>query len=216
VGLIVGKNISVEEIMDDIDEEKQQPRKKKKPLKTTPPSNFGSSLLKILENRKQTPEDPEKYFLLSLLPQIKSLTEDQKSMVYIEFLNAIQRVKHNTSAIPHFYPYTQINQPSSYFSQQHFSSPGYYHTNDSHNVPTAIINSTITSPPIIHEESSNFSQPSSPAINSTNKQNYHYDHFSHISSPVTQNVSTPTHHARHYKNNYPPPSSPYNNFNNTP
>lgn len=180
------------------------------------PIKFWILVVKNFRKQEQTPEDPEKYFLLSLLPQIKSLTEDEKSMVYIEFLNAIQRVKHNTSAIPHFYPYTPINQPNSYFSQQHLFSPGYYHTNDSQNVPTAIINSTITSPPILHDESSNFSQPSSPAINSTNKQNYHYGHFSHMSSPVTQKVSTPpTHHAHRYTNNYPPPSSPYNNLNNT-
>jgi len=85
---------------------------------------------------------------MSLLPQIKSLTEDQKSMVYIiEFLNNIQRVKYYSSAVPQSYPSNaSINQPNSYYSQQHLSSPGYYYANDSQNVPTAIINSTITSP----------------------------------------------------------------------
>jgi len=165
--------------------------------------------------------DPEKSVLMSLLLQIKSLTEDQKSMVYIEFLNAIQRVKHHSSGMPHSYPSnTPINQPNSYYSQQYFSSPGYYYANDSQNVLTATINSTITStitsPPSVHDESSNFSQPPSPAINSIKKQNYY--HFSNMSSPTSQNTSSPPiQHAHHYINNYSQPTSPYNYSNkNTP
>ncbi|CAI6354034.1 unnamed protein product [Macrosiphum euphorbiae] len=57
------------------------PNKKfKKNPKKTATSNFGSSLFKILENHQKIPEDPEKSFLLSLLPQIKSLDEDQKML----------------------------------------------------------------------------------------------------------------------------------------
>jgi len=72
VDLVVGNNITAEEIMDDSDtQEPQQPNKKiKKNPKKTATSNFGSSLLKILENRQKIPEDPEKSFLMSLLPQI--------------------------------------------------------------------------------------------------------------------------------------------------
>lgn len=217
MGLVVGKNITIEEVMDDINAEEQPPRKKKKTLIKNPPSNFGTSLLKILQNRQTIPEDPEKCFLMSLLPQIKSLTEDQKSMVYIEFLNTIQRVKHYSSAMPHSYNSSNapINHPpNSYYSQQHLSSPGYYYANDTHNVPTAIINSTITSPQSLHDESSNFLEPPSPAINST-KNSYN---FSNMSSPTPQNMSTPPiHHAHHYVNNYSQPTSPYNYSNkNTP
>jgi len=143
---------------------------------------------------------------MSLLPQIKSLTEDQKSMVYVEFLNTIQRVKHYSSAMPHSYNPSNapINQPNPYYSQQHLSSPGYYYANDSQNVPTIIvyttynilhvpiINSTITSPQSLHDESSNFSEPPSPAINSTKKQNSY--NFSNMSTKYvyTSNTSYPS------------------------
>lgn len=136
-------------------------------------------------------------------------------MVYIEFLNTIQRVKHYSSAIPHSYPSNaQISQPNSYYSQQHLSSPGYYYANVSQNVPTA--NSTITSPQTLHDESSNFSEPLSPAINTTKKQNSY--NFSNMSSPTPQNISTPPiHHAHHYINNYSQTTPPYNYTNkNTP
>jgi len=46
-----------------------------------------------LENRR--PQDAETSFLMSLLPQIRSLTEEQKGRVYIEFLTILQRVKYS-------------------------------------------------------------------------------------------------------------------------
>jgi len=70
---------------------KSKKRKKTTSLKSSP--SFGENLLSILENRQRVPDDPEKSFLMSLLPQIKTLTEDQKTQLYVEFLNAIQRVK---------------------------------------------------------------------------------------------------------------------------
>lgn len=195
MGLIVGKNITIEEVMDDTGAEEQPPRKKINPNKE-PPIKFRNLITKNITKPSNYTRRPGKCFLMSLLPQIKSLTEDQKSMVYIEFLNIIQRVKHYSSAMPHSYNPSNapINQPNSYYFQQHLSSPGYYYANDIQNVPTAIINSTITSPQSLHDESSNFSEPPSPAINSTKKQNSY--NFSNMSSPL--NMSTPPIHHSHY------------------
>ncbi|CAI6373725.1 unnamed protein product [Macrosiphum euphorbiae] len=175
-------------------------KKLKKNPKKTATSNFGSSLLKILENRQKIPEDPEKSFLLSLLPQIKSLDEDQKTRLYVEFLNAIQRVK-NCSVTP-TYPYnTPNNQPYSPFPPQH-----YYTTNNnpqsvsssishqtplshmphfnitphqyaSQNVPTTMINNTtITSPQRVNDELNYVPQSPSTEIRSAQKQNHYYNY----------------------------------------
>uniref|UniRef100_A0A2S2NMX0 BESS domain-containing protein n=2 Tax=Schizaphis graminum TaxID=13262 RepID=A0A2S2NMX0_SCHGA len=175
-------------------EERQQPshKKFKKNAKT---ENFGSSLLKILENRQRIPEDPEKSFLMSLLPQIKSLDEDQKTQLYVEFLNAIQRVKN--SPVTSTYTYnTPNNQPySQFYPQQNYATNNYPHSPSpisyqrplsrmsqfnitphqysTQNVPKNIISSTITSPPSVNDESSNFSQPSTPEMYSTHKPNYY-------------------------------------------
>ncbi|XP_050057314.1 uncharacterized protein LOC126550231 [Aphis gossypii] len=193
--LVVGKNISVEEIMEnaDVEERRQSHKKFKKNPKT---ENFGSSLLKILENRQTIPEDPEKSFLMSLLPQIRTLDEEQKTQLYIEFLNAIQRVK-NSYVTPTYPTYNAPNnQPySQFFPQQHYatnnhpqsisSSISYQrplshmsqfnispHQYTSQNSPKNI-SSTITSPPIVNDESSNFSQPSPSEMYSAQKQNYY-------------------------------------------
>lgn len=84
-----------------------------------------------MENRR--PQDAETSFLMSLLPQIRSLTEEQKGRVYIEFLTILQRVKYstqpqmqvqqipsqvqvNTGSIPFNYPYPYSNQTLPEFS----------------------------------------------------------------------------------------------------
>lgn len=53
-------------------------------------------LIHFFKNRPKEVEDPDKLFLLSLTPLIKDFTSDQKTQLYIEFLNAIQKIK-NTS-----------------------------------------------------------------------------------------------------------------------
>ncbi|KAL4126273.1 hypothetical protein QTP88_010497 [Uroleucon formosanum] len=60
--LVVGENIVSEEVMGNSDaEEGQQPAHKKVKINPkTATSNFGSSLLKILENQQNIPEDAEK------------------------------------------------------------------------------------------------------------------------------------------------------------
>lgn len=74
-------------------------------------------------------EDAEISFLMSLLPQIRSLTEKQKNSVYIEFLTVLQRVKYSippqmqhissqvsTGPIPFNYSYYNLNQTLPTFS----------------------------------------------------------------------------------------------------
>lgn len=154
---------------------------------------------------------------MSLLPQIKSLTENQKTQLYLEFLNAIQRVKHFSSVPPA--NNTPINHPFSYISQQPPSSLGHHYTTnnipqnvpssisihrpllydipsqyDSQNVPATIINSTISRSP---SESTN---PNS-SIKLTQKENYY--HPEKMSTPPTPNL-------HHYINNYSQPIPPNN------
>lgn len=86
-----------------------------------------------MENRRT--EDAETSFLMSLLPQIRSLTEEQKSKVYIEFLTVLQRVKYSTppqmqhipsqvstGPIPFNYSYYNSNQTLPTFSSTSLNS----------------------------------------------------------------------------------------------
>lgn len=156
--------------------------------------------MKILENRQKIPEDPEKSFLMSLLPQIKSLDEDQKTRLYVEFLNAIQRVK-NCPITPIFPNNTPNYQPYSTFlpqfhyntnhNPQSLSSSISHQTPLSHtphfnvtphqyasqNVPTTMINNpTITSPQSVNDESNYFPQSPPTEIHSAQKQNYYHNY----------------------------------------
>lgn len=53
--------------------------------------NFEDELLKSLRNNIE--DDPDKQFLMSLLPQMKSVSDEKKPMLYIELIKAIQKVK---------------------------------------------------------------------------------------------------------------------------
>jgi len=106
----------------------------------------------------------------------------------------LQRVKN--SSVTSTYAYNTPNkQPySEFFSQQHYATNNYPHSPSSisyqrplshmlqfnitphqytsQNVPKNIISSTITSPPSVNDELSNFSQPSPSEMYSTQKPNY--------------------------------------------
>lgn len=114
--------------IDDKDTDLQTLPKKKGNQTENSQSKFGSSLLKILENRQTMPEDRDKYFLMLLLPQIRTLTEDQKTQLHIEFLSAIQRVKHSTSVHP-AYPYHTSPNTSYPYTQPYPSSRHHYTAN---------------------------------------------------------------------------------------
>lgn len=55
-------------------------------------SPFENQLVDLMKN-KQTDNDPDKLFLLSLLPKFKLLNEDQKLNAQIEILNLFQKIK---------------------------------------------------------------------------------------------------------------------------
>lgn len=84
----------------------------------TATSQFEFFLLKILEKCRTIPEDPKNSFFMSLLPHIKSLDENKKTLMYLKFVYAMQRVKY--SLITLTYPYnTSNNQTYSSFVPQH-------------------------------------------------------------------------------------------------
>lgn len=90
--LNVGGNRILEHNVDEI------PAKRMKKNKTKVDS-FEKELLDAIKSKSsEENEGPEKHFLLSLIPQIKPLTEDQKTQLYIEFLGAIQRIKNIPSS----------------------------------------------------------------------------------------------------------------------
>jgi len=57
----------------------------------------------VLANRRV--EDPVTSFLMSLAPQIRSLTQDQQKEVYIEFIQTIKKVKNSNNAHQFQAPY---------------------------------------------------------------------------------------------------------------
>jgi len=74
-------------------------------------------LLKSLSSQKEEESDPDKLFLMSLLPQMKSVGEDKKPMLYVELINTIQRVKNQDNTVIH----RQLYQTNSY--SQSLSEP---------------------------------------------------------------------------------------------
>uniref|UniRef100_A0A2S2PAJ7 BESS domain-containing protein n=1 Tax=Schizaphis graminum TaxID=13262 RepID=A0A2S2PAJ7_SCHGA len=84
--------------------------------------NFEEELLKSLNSQKVEESDPDQLFLLSLLPQMKSVGGDKKPMLYVELINTIQRVKklpQDNTAL-----HRQLYQTNSY--SQSLSEPAMY------------------------------------------------------------------------------------------
>jgi len=126
---VIEENIN--EVLENSDCEIKITGKSKKRQKTSLKSapSFGENVLSILENRQRVPDDPEKSFLMSLLPQIKTLTEDQKTQLYVEFLNAIQRIKCTsyTPTAAHLQTIPHYHSPN--FSRDlHNPSPNFEHS----------------------------------------------------------------------------------------
>jgi len=120
---------------------KNQPKKKKSN------TSFQDSLIDALLNppfltNPPVPEDPDKAFLLSFLPDIKELNDDEKMELKFQFLQNLRSILHNkksvqpqniysnyTSAIniplgqtsqPQVYPYSSVPGPynSNFYSSQ--------------------------------------------------------------------------------------------------
>jgi len=96
--LVRGTDVDIS-ILDTEDNFEVQPKKKK----TKNTSTFEEKLLTVLANRRV--EDPVTSFLMSLAPQIRSLTQDQQNEVYIEFINSIKKVKNSNNAHQSQAPY---------------------------------------------------------------------------------------------------------------
>lgn len=112
-------------------------RRGKKNPQTQRQELLEEKMLERLSDRRD--EDPDRHFLLSLLPQISQLNQDQKNYLYIEFLQSIQKAKsfsfptsNNTTLHT-----TRTNQ------QQHYQTPRnvlyynetYFPTSSHDNVP---------------------------------------------------------------------------------
>ncbi|KAF0749135.1 BESS domain-containing protein [Aphis craccivora] len=73
-----------------VDSEVETPKSVRKKSVKRPKMSFEDSLLKMLEGRKV--EDPVSSFLMSLVPQIRVLSQEKQNQIFIEFLQTIQRV----------------------------------------------------------------------------------------------------------------------------
>lgn len=60
--------------------------------------NFGENILTLLRSSKETEDDADRSFLLSLLPHVKSFDEDKKLIFQTEVLQLIMRIKRGTGA----------------------------------------------------------------------------------------------------------------------
>lgn len=109
----MGVEISIE----DFEEETPRSPRKKKAKKS-----FENQLLTMLKERK-VEEDPVTSFLMSLAPQIRALTQDQKNRVYVDFLNSIQKVKYSNNLTPYFPESNQSFNPHSVTPYHHYIAP---------------------------------------------------------------------------------------------
>lgn len=141
--MVVGKDFSEESLMNpnhpDDSDEKENPQKKKKVSRTSKKKksavSFEDNLLSYLHNRPKEEEDPDKHFLLSLLPQIKALTQNKKNQLYISILNSIQQISSSSdlnNTIPctpasnsYNTQHTSYTQSPSLISQQSYASFNY-------------------------------------------------------------------------------------------
>ncbi|XP_076034842.1 uncharacterized protein LOC143021317 [Oratosquilla oratoria] len=112
-------------------EEESQPlasstyQKKKKKKKKTPPSDE-QVLFQALAKKVSRPDDPDKQYLLSLLPDLKSIPESAKLDVKLEFMNILKRYKQHPTLTnqQYFPPHNFLPGPSSSVSHvSHNFSP---------------------------------------------------------------------------------------------
>ncbi|CAI6376132.1 unnamed protein product [Macrosiphum euphorbiae] len=98
-GMVVGKDISVEDIFDNKEKIKrrQDIKRRKKEKTQDPEQQFETKILSLLNNLKSEPDDSDKSFLLSLLPEFKTVDQNHKPQLYIDILNTIQHFKRTHS-----------------------------------------------------------------------------------------------------------------------
>lgn len=81
--------------------------------------DFGENLLTLLKSSKETEDDADRSFLVSLLPHVKGFDEEQKLMFQSEVLQLIMKIKRGKYA-----PITPMD--TSYQNVYHVSYPQYH------------------------------------------------------------------------------------------
>ncbi|CAI6353634.1 unnamed protein product [Macrosiphum euphorbiae] len=154
--------------------------KKSKTKSTKNETAFENKLIDYLRNRPREETDPDKLFLLSLLPQIKQLSQDKKTQLYINFLNSIQQISQISNN-----PQTDFH---SSYSQGYSPSPS--------QTPLNIL--TDSSPISHHNINSPYQSPMFapvPQHYMQNKQNVQFSQATHSPVNLPQNQPhTQTHH----------------------
>jgi hypothetical protein len=87
-------------------------RQQKKRSKTT----YKESLLEIIQEKSRDDIDEDKSFLMSLVPSIKKLNDEQKFIANVEFLNIVRRITfcqtlYNVTNPPQFLSYSNLPGP---------------------------------------------------------------------------------------------------------
>jgi len=135
--LVRGTDVDIS-ILDTEENFEVQPKKKK----TKNTSTFEEKLLTVLANRRV--EDPVTSFLMSLAPQIRSLTQDQQNEVYIEFINTIKKVKNSNNAhqsqAPYIPPHSFLTNDSLYSYPQY---PPYHGIPPTSTIPTSAVQTNV-------------------------------------------------------------------------
>lgn len=112
----------------------------KKPKKRIKPVNneADKAFVDWLKTKENKTDDPRKMFLLSLLPDIQSLTDEQMSVFRIKMLMLLEEVKQPTCSviqpqINQFRVYSPISPGDSHSSQTLVSTPSpINYSNDTH------------------------------------------------------------------------------------
>lgn len=148
----------------------QQKSRQSLPKKCKPNTPFQDSLLDALLNPPflsippSETDDPDKAFLLSFLPDIKKLNENQKLDLKFEFLQALRKIVSNTDSLNtknshsndnNYFnplilpPYQQIQQPQLYSHSpmlNNISNPNSYYSLPLNHLSQANVNNLSASP----------------------------------------------------------------------
>lgn len=132
----------------------------KKEKTKDPEQQFETKILSILNNRKSEPDDADKSFLLSLLPEFKTVDQNHKSQLYIDILNTIQNFKRTHSQVsnnPYYPPQMISNYHKQFQSQPTHTQPytGLSYSYPQNLNPSSIIeypsaSNSVSTPPLVY------------------------------------------------------------------
>lgn len=167
-------------------------RKKLKTNRKKNETSFENKLISYLQNRPLPQEtDPDKLFLLSLLPQIQKLSQDKKTQLYIYFLNGIQQISQMS----------KNNNPQTDFHSSHFQE---YCPSTSQTPLNVLTDLSLNSHPQLKNINSHYQPPMFSPVPQHYMQNVQFSQATHSPVNLPQNLPyTQTHHSS-------PPSYPEN------